>query len=81
MINNSDRRGILAQMRLARLNAEIMGHELGRWARHSPNLHATRCQRCRSRVFVSPQRFSGHTPIFPCVARSNFVRSADGLTV
>lgn len=66
MVDNTSRRGILANMRLARLNAEVMGHELGRWGRHTTNLHANRCVRCRARVYVSPARFSGHTPIFPC---------------
>ena len=66
MVNNADRRGILANMRLARLNGEVMGHELGRWRRLKLNVHSARCVRCGSGVFVSPQRFSGHTPVFPC---------------
>lgn len=68
MGNNTVRRAILANMRTARLNGEGMGHELGRWRRLMPNVHTNRCVRCRAGVYVSPTRFSGHTPIFPCNA-------------
>lgn len=68
MADNTARRGVLANMRTARLNAEGMGHELGRWRRYSPpaHLHTNRCVRCHARVYVSSVRFSGRTPVFPC---------------
>lgn len=66
MYNNTPRRSLLAHMRLARLNAELGGHEIGRWSPGGSNVRQSRCIKCRARVFASPSNYAGSTPIFTC---------------
>lgn len=66
MYDNTPRRSLLAYMRLARLNAELGGHEIGRWSPSGPNVRQARCLKCWERVYAGPSNYAGSTPVFPC---------------